>query len=112
MSSFPVPAPSTASVYNQLYGSIGEALCGLSSTVWTPGYGEKKLHTPLADVFTDELSDDNRKVLDGTLQLYKLALESHDPAVRMTAQAIVVDWARRHADFHLGDAMADAGVKA
>ena len=110
MSSSPVRPPNTASVYSALYSSIGDAMCGQESTVWTPAFGEKAYRTPLAELFVDELSDSGRAVLDGTMRLYRAALESHDPVVRMTAQTIVIDWANRHAVYHLGDALADAGV--
>ena len=112
MSSFQVQPPNTASVYSTLSSSIGEAMCGQESTVWTPASGEQSYRTPLTELFVDELADSGRAVLDGTMRLYRAALESHDPVVRMTAQAIVIDWAKRHADYHLGEALADAGVTA
>ena len=109
MSHFPTIRASGAEIHSQLRAAIPDAIATGDpfAKVWAPGF-EKRGFIALEDLLTDDMSDGSGFLRHGLLALLKGALVSTDPAVRISTQALVNDWATRHAAYHLDDALANA----
>ena len=108
MSDFPTIKASGAEIHSQLRAAIPDAIATGDplAQVWSPGFS--KSFPALEDLFTDELSVDYLR--HGMLRLLTTALGSTDVAIRISTQALLVEWSKRHAAYHLDDALAAGEV--
>ena len=114
MSHFPTIRASGAEIHNQLRAAIPEAIAAGDpfAKVWAPGFERRGGFMPLEDLLTDDMSDASGYLRHGVLALLKAALVSTDPAIRISAQALVNEWAKQHAAYHLDEALENARVAA
>ena len=106
MSHFPTIQASGAEIHSLLRHAVPEAIAQGDplAKVWAPGFEKRGGFIVIEDLFTDELAVDYLR--HGMLALLKSALVSTDPAVRISTQALVHEWSKRHAAYHLDDALA------
>ena len=94
-----------ATSYASLYQHAITALSSGDPTfeVSTPGWADHvggKPSAPLEYVLNDQFAGRDDKTLASLVKLLGLSLQSVDPAVRMTAQSLAVDFAQEFAKFH------------
>jgi len=112
VSHFPTIRASAAEIHSHLRAAVPEAIATGNplAPVWAPGFC--KAFITLEDLLTDELADGSGYLRQGVLALMKAALVSTDPAIRISTQALVNEWAKKHAEYHLDDALENARVAA
>lgn len=110
MSHFPTIRASGAEIHALLRQAVPDAILTGNplERVWAPGFEKQGGFIALEDLLTDDMSDGSGFLRHGLLALMKAALVSTDPAVRISTQALVNEWSKRHADYHLDDALANA----
>jgi hypothetical protein len=114
VSHFPTIRASGAEVHAMLRQAVPEAIATGNpfQPVWAPGFERRGGFMPLEDLLTDDMSDGSGFLRHGLLALMKAGLVSTDPAVRISTQALVNEWAKKHAEYHLDDALKQARVAA
>lgn len=112
MSHFPTIRATGAEIHSQLRAAIPEAITNGDplAKVWAPGFERRGGFMPLEDLLTDDMSDGSGFLRHGLLALLKAGLTSTDPALRISTQALVNEWSKRHAEYHLDDALENARV--
>lgn len=112
MSYFPTIRPHGAEIHAQLVAAVPEAIATGNplEAVWAPGFEKRGCFVPLEDLLTDEMSDGSGYLRHGLIALLQSALVSTDPAIRISTQALIHEWAKKHAEYHLDDALANEGV--
>ena len=105
---------SGAEIHNQLRAAIPEAIAAGDpfAKVWAPGFERRCGFMPLEDLLTDDMSDGSGYLRHGVLALLKLGTTSTDPAVRIHTQALLIEWSKKHAEYHLDEALEGARVAA
>ncbi len=114
MSDFPTINASVKDLHDQLRQAIPDAIAtgNPASKVLAPGFERRGGYMPIEDLLTDDMSDGSGFLRHGLLRLLTTAMVSTDPAVRIHTQAMVNEWSKRHADYHLEEAMQNARVTA
>ena len=95
---------STDELHSSLFSELADALQAgdAARQVWTPGFAQKS--NSAADVIADNFAGSGDDSLAGLLRIVGMASHSADPALRLQAQAWIATAARKHADWHVGDA--------
>jgi hypothetical protein len=114
MSHFPTIGATGAQINALLHAAVPEAIATGNpfQPVWAPGFERRGGFMPLEDLLTDDMSDGSGFLRHGVLALLKAALTSTDPAIRISTQALVNEWAKRHAEYHIDEALENARVAA